>query len=139
VCLWFVSRDKKNLKFKDRKEKVLFIDARKMGTLVDRVHRELTEDDIKKISDTYHSWRNKNGKHKDVKGYCKSATLKEIQEQVYILTPGRYVGAEDIEEDDEVFDEKMKRLTAELSEQFAESKVLEKEIKKNLTGLGFEV
>jgi type I restriction enzyme M protein len=139
ACLWFAARNKKNHKFKDRKGKVLFIDARKMGVMVDRRHRELTEDDIQKIASTYHAWRGEGGKYEDVKGFCKSATIEEIQKHGHILTPGRYVGAEDVEEDDEVFEEKMKKLTAELAEQFEKSEELEKEIRKNLAGIGFEV
>ena len=139
ACLWFVSRDKKNHKFKDRREKVLFIDARKMGVMVDRRHRELTDEDIQKIASTYHAWRGEGGKYQDIKGFCKSAKLDEIQKHDYILTPGRYVGAEDVEEDDEAFDEKMKKLTAELAEQMEKGQKLDKEIRKNLAGIGFEV
>jgi len=139
ACLWFVSRDKKNHKFKDRRGKVLFIDARKMGLMIDRRHRELTEKEINKIADIYHAWRGEGGRYKDEKGFCKSTTLEEIKSQGYILTPGRYVGTEEVEEDDEKFNEKMKRLTKELSEQFEKSIELEKEIKKNLKGLGYEI
>ena len=135
ACLWFISRDKKNQKFRDRRGNFLFIDARKMGVLVDRRHRELTDGEIKKIADTYHAWRGEKGKYEDVKGLCKSVKLDEIKEQMYILTPGRYVGTEDIEEDTEPFDEKMKKLTSELSEQFKKSKELEEQIKKNLQGI----
>jgi len=137
ACLWFVSRDKKNHKFKDRREKVLFIDARKMGVMVDRRHRELTDEDIQKIASTYHAWRGEGGKYQDIKGFCKSAEIEEIQKHDYILTPGRYVGAEDIEEDDEVFEEKMKKLTAELAEQMEKGQKLDKEIRKNLAGIGY--
>ncbi|MDD5242431.1 MAG: class I SAM-dependent DNA methyltransferase [Syntrophorhabdaceae bacterium] len=139
ACLWFVARDKKNNKFKDRRGKVLFIDARKMGVMVDRRHRELTEEDIQKIASTYHAWRGEGGKYQDVKGFCKSAKLDEIQKHDYILTPGRYVGAEDVEEDDESFDEKMKKLTTELAEQMEKGQKLDKEIRKNLAGIGYEV
>src|SRR3989339_170507 len=139
ACLWFVSRDKKNHRFKDRRGKVLFIDARKMGLMIDRRHRELTDKEIDKISSVYHTWRGEGGRYKDEKGFCKSATLEEIKQQGYILTPGRYVGTEEIEEDNEAFNDKMKRLTKELSEQFNKSKGLETEIKKNLKGLGYEL
>ncbi len=139
ACLWFVARDKKNHKFKDRRGKVLFIDARKLGVMIDRRHRELTEQDIKRISDTYHAWRGEGGKYEDVLGFCKSAPLDEVRKHEWILTPGRYVGAEAEEEDPEVFAEKMKRLTAELSEQMKEGRKLDEEIKKNLAGIGFKV
>jgi type I restriction enzyme M protein len=139
ACLWFIARDKKNSKFKDRRGKVLFIDARKMGALIDRRHRELTDEEIQKIAATYHAWRGEGGKYQDIKGFCKSATLDDIEKHGHILTPGRYVGAEDIEEDDEVFEEKMKHLTAQLSDQFAKSRELETEIKKNLRGTGYDL
>ncbi|CAE6500799.1 putative type I restriction enzyme HindVIIP M protein [Candidatus Nitrosotenuis uzonensis] len=141
ACLWFVSRDKKNHKFRDRRNQVLFIDARKLGVMVDRRHRELTDEDIKRISDTYHAWRGelKDKKYKDVPGFCKSASLDEIRKHEWILTPGRYVGAEEEEEDDEVFEEKMKKLTSELSKQMEEGKRLDEEIKKNLESIGFVI
>jgi len=139
ACLWFVARDKLNHKFRDRRGDVLFIDARKMGVMIDRRHRELTAEDIKKISDTYHAWRGEGGKYADVLGFCKSAKLDEIRKHGHILTPGRYVGAEEEEEDSEIFEEKMKRLTSELAKQMEEGKKLDAEIKKNLEGIGFKV
>lgn len=137
ACLWFVARDKKNHKHRDRRGEILFIDARKMGQMIDRRHKELTPEELSKITSTYHAWRSKDGKYKDEKGFCKSAKLSEVEKNDFILTPGRYVGTEDIEEDPEVFDKKMKRLTKELSEQFEKSDELEKEIKKNLKEIGF--
>ena len=139
VCLWFLARSKKNGRFRDRRGETLFIDARQMGTLVDRVHRELTDEDIARIAGVYHAWRGDKeaGKYKDEPGFCKSAKLKEIATHDYVLTPGRYVGAAEAEEDDEPFDEKMQRLTATLFEQFDESKRLEKAIQSNLKGLGY--
>ena len=139
ACLWFIARDKKNHKFKDRRGEILFIDARKMGAMIDRRHRELTGEEIAKIAATYHAWRGKGGKYEDVPGFCKAVKLDEIKKHEFILTPGRYIGAEEEEEDGEEFKDKMKRLTGELSEQFKKSKELEAEIKKNLKGLGFEV
>ena len=139
ACLWFVARDKKNHKFRDRRGDVLFIDARKMGVMYDRRHRELTAEDVKKISDTYHAWGGEGGKYSDILGFCKSAKLDEIRKHGHILTPGRYVGAEEEEEDTELFEEKMKRLTAELSKQMQEGKKLDEEIKKNLVKIGFKV
>lgn len=139
VCLWFVSRDRHNHKYRDRHNEILFIDARKMGKMVTRKNRELTEEDINEISDTYHSWRNKKSKYKDIKGFCKAADLKEVEKHGFVLTPGRYVGFEVVEDDDEVFEEKMKRLTKELAGQFGESKKMETRIKKNLNQIGFKI
>ncbi|MEW6571540.1 MAG: class I SAM-dependent DNA methyltransferase [Nitrospirota bacterium] len=172
ACLWFLARNKKNSKFRDRRRQTLFIDARKMGYLVDRIHREFSDEEISRIARTYHAWRSKStsssvgrdnpkspspiagkdninlpsplageGKgegviYKDIPGFCKSANIEEIRAHGYVLTPGRYVGAEDIEDDDEPFDEKMKRLTAKLEEQFLESSKLEALIKRNFKGLG---
>jgi len=139
VCLWFLARDRKDSKFRDRRGEVLFIDARKMGTMVDRVHRELTDDDIQTIADTYHAWRGEEGAgvYKDAAGFCKAAIIDEIKSHGFVLTPGRYVGAEAIEDDDEPFEEKMARLTATLEEQLAEADRLEKVIRENLKGLGY--
>ncbi len=139
ACLWFISRDRKNHKFRDRRGEVLFIDARKMGAMVDRRHRELTPEDIKKIASAYHAWRGESGKYEDVKGFCCAVKLEEIRKQGHILTPGRYVGAEEVEDGGEPFDEKMKRLTTELAQQFEKSKELEAEIKKNLGGIGYDL
>lgn len=139
VCLWFISRDRKNHKFRNRKGEILFIDARNMGVMIDRRHRELTPEEIGKISGTYHAWRSKNGKYADITGFCKSAKLEEVRKHGHILTPGRYVGTEVQEEDSEAFDEKMKRLTADLADQFKKSHELEAEIKKNLKGIGYEI
>ena len=133
ACLWFIRRGKVN-----RQGEVLFIDARKMGTMVSRRNLELSAEDILKIADTYHSWRKGEG-YSDVAGFCKSAKLEEIRKHGHILTPGRYVGAEELEDDGEVFDEKMKRLTAELAKQMEEGKKLDQQIKKNLENIGFKV
>jgi type I restriction enzyme M protein len=138
ACLWFVSRDKKNNKFRDRRGKTLLIDARKMGTMIDRRHRVLTDDDIKKISSTYHAWRGEVGKYADVLGFCKSSDIEDIRKNNYVLTPGRYVGTEEQEEDDDEFEEKMQKLTSELKQQMEESARLDEEIKKNLERIGFE-
>ena len=107
ACLWFLTKDKKNNKFKDRRSKTLFIDARKMGTMIDRRHRILTEDDIRKISSTYHAWRGEGGEYNDIPGFCKSSDIEEIRKNNYVLTPGRYVGTEEEDVDDEKFEEKM--------------------------------
>jgi type I restriction enzyme M protein len=164
VCLWFLSKNKSRRViergeelpecFRDRKRETLFIDARKMGTLIDRVHRELTDADLSKIVETYRAWKldtdalvkeaEKRGvvlelalSYQDVPGFCKSATNDEIAKHDYALTPGRYVGAEEGEDDGEPFEEKMPRLVAELCTQFAESAKLEQQIKANLKGLGY--
>lgn len=140
VCLWFLARNKKNGKFRDRRGETLFIDARKLGSLVDRTHREMSEDEIARIAKTYHAWRGEKdaGKYEDIAGFCKSASREEIESHGHVLTPGRYVGAEETEDDDDMpFDERMKQLTAKLKGQFAESAKLEKEILKNLASLGF--
>lgn len=132
VCLWFISKKRDN-----RKDKILFIDARKMGTMVTRKHRELSDEEIKQIYDTYHNWRD--GKdYEDVQGFCKSADIEEVRGHEYILTPGRYVGIEEVEDDGEPFDEKMTRLTGELAEMFDQSHQLEEEIKKRLGAIGYE-
>jgi type I restriction enzyme M protein len=137
VCLWFLTKNKQDGKRRDRRGETLFIDARKMGTLIDRVHRELTKDDIRKIVSTYHAWRGEGGDFADVPGFCKSATKEDIAGHGYVLTPGRYVGAEEVEDDGEPFEEKMARLVAELNAQFAESARLEQAIQENLKGLGY--
>lgn len=139
ACLWFIARDKKNHNFRDRRGEVLFIDARNMGVMVDRRHKELNDADVEKIAKVYHAWRGEGGKYEDVKGFCKSVKIDEIRKHEHILTPGRYVGAEDAEADAEPFDEKMKRLTGELSEQFKKSDELKGEIKKHLKTLGWEI
>ena len=131
VSLWFLSKNKK------QKDKTLFIDARKLGTMVTRKNRELTDGDIQKIADTYNAYAA--GTLADVKGFCAVATTEEIAKQDYILTPGRYVGIEEQEDDGEPFEEKMARLTGELSELFQKSHELEEEIRKNLGAIGYEV
>ena len=198
VCLWFISRDKSGGKpstrptghpsptgrrdgdegrLRDRRKQTLFIDARKMGTLIDRVHRELTDADLEKITSTYHAWRGNAGsrggaenaeekktsaseslrasasprEYSDIPGFCKSATTDEIAAHGHVLTPGRYVGAEEVEDDGDPFEKKMPRLVAELHAQFARllspwersgegaclSAKLEQTIKANLRGLGY--
>jgi type I restriction enzyme M protein len=139
VCLWFIARSKKNGKFAERRRNTLFIDARKLGALIDRVHRDLTDEEILRIAGTYHAWRGEKGagKYKDIAGFCKIASLDDIKQHGYVLTPGRYVGAEEIEDDDELFEDKMKRLTAALQEQFAESRRLEQEIGSSLTSIRY--
>lgn len=144
ACLWFLARDKSNGKrgsatLRDRRGEVLFIDARSLGKLVDRTRRELTDEDIQKIADTYHAWRGERaaGDYEDVPGFCKSATLEEIRKHGHVLTPGRYVGAAAVEEDGEPFEDKMQRLSALWREQQAEAARLDVAIEANLKALGF--
>ena len=166
ACLWFLTRNKKS-SGRDRKNEILFIDARNMGRMIDRKHRELDyETEIKYIADTYHRWKSKNNTsvsadaklsvaadapgcykasetasekdYSDIKGFCKSATLDEVRSHDYILTPGRYVGIEEQADDGEPFDEKMTRLTGELAEMFAKRSELEEEIRKRLGAIGFD-
>jgi type I restriction enzyme M protein len=147
ACLWFLTRNKNNHKFRDRRGETLFIDARKLGHLVDRTHRELHDEEVVRIAGMYHLWRGEKSvrpeqvegrtEYADMPGFCKSATLDEISRHGHVLTPGRYVGAEAQEADGEPFEQKMKRLTAKLDEQFAESAGLEKDIRQALKQLSF--
>ncbi|WP_311398713.1 class I SAM-dependent DNA methyltransferase [Lautropia mirabilis] len=140
ACLWFLTREKSPGKGRrDRRGQVLFIDARKMGELVDRTRRELTDAEIQKIADTYHAWRGEKnaGEYADVAGFCKSATLEDIRKHDHVLTPGRYVGAAEQEDDGEPFEEKMRRLSALWREQRAEGARLDALIEANLKELGF--
>lgn len=131
VTLWFITRGKKQT------GKTLFIDARNMGHMVDRKHRDFSEEDIARLADTFTAFQK--GTLEDVRGFCAVVTTNQIADQDYILTPGRYVGIEEKEEDDEPFADKMNRLTTELGGMFAKSHELEEEIKKNLEGIGFKV
>ena len=139
VCLWFLTRSKQGRAAEQRKRngETLFIDARRMGTLVDRVHRELTPEDLETLAAVYHDWRKEGGNYEDKAGWWKSATLEEIRKHDYILTPGRYVGAEEVEDDGPPFEEKMTALSTELYQQFARAEELEVVIKKNLKALGY--
>ena len=131
VTLWFISRGKK------QPGKTLFIDARNMGHMVDRKHRDFSEEDITRLADTFTAFQN--GTLQDTKGFCAVATTDQIAAQDYILTPGRYVGIEEGPQDDEPFEAKMNRLTAELGTMFTKSHALEEQIKKNLEGIGFKI
>ena len=151
ACLWFLARSRMadspsgagaatpTRSLRDRRGELLFIDARKLGHMVDRTHRELTDEDITRIADTYHAWRGEAGAedYADVPGFCKSASSEEVRRHGHVLTPGRYVGAEPQEDDGEPFDVMMKRLVAELREQQAEGARLDASIKANLVSLGF--
>ncbi|MCL2360074.1 class I SAM-dependent DNA methyltransferase [Candidatus Bathycorpusculum sp.] len=144
ACLWFIARNKHPNKYRNRRGETLFIDARNLGTMISRRHRELTLDDIKKVADTYHAWRgepieNQTGAYRDVVGFCKAVKLEEIRNQGYILTPGRYVGIAEQEGDGEPFEEKMARLTVELSEMFKRSHELEGDIRQRLGAIGYDL
>jgi type I restriction enzyme M protein len=134
ACLWFLNKAKPA----HRKGQTLFIDARRMGFLIDRTLRDLSDADIDQIAGTFHHWRTGADGYTDLPGFCKTATLDEIAGHGYVLTPGRYVGAADVEDDGEPFEEKMARLTATLQEQFAESARLEAVIRQNLSRLGYD-
>ena len=163
ACIWFLTKNKKARPdgtgegaFRDRKGEVLFIDARNIGYMKDRVLRDFSPEDIEKITDTYHAWKmdysdvdvgdgiqaaidpNLDYLYEDIPGFCKSAILDDIKQHDYVLTPGRYVGAAEEEDDGEPFAEKMARLTKQLKEQFEQGDKLEGEIKKNLAGLGYD-
>ena len=141
ACLWYLARNKNpGNGWRDRRGEVLFIDARKMGVMIDKVRRELTDDDAQRIADVYHAWRGEKdaGEYADVAGFCKSVKLEEIAKHGHVLTPGRYVGAEEVEDDDEAFAEKMTRLTEQLGEQMAKGAELDALIRQKLGGLGYE-
>jgi type I restriction enzyme M protein len=140
VSLWFLDRDKTSRGsqgWRDRKGEVLFIDARKLGHLVDRTHRELTDDEIARIAGTYHAWRGEPGagSYEDVAGFCATATVEKIGEHRYVLTPGRYVGAEDVEDNGEPIEEKLARLKTELFDAFTESDRLQERVRAALDQL----
>jgi len=139
ACLWFLARNKTNGKFRNRSNQVLFIDAREIGTMISRRQKELTEDDISKIGEIYHSWRSKEWeeKYKDVSGLCKSASIEEIRNNNYILTPGRYIEFREEEDDGVEFEGKMKKLTSELKEQISKAKEIDELINKNLSSIGY--
>lgn len=142
ACLWFLARNKNpGNGWRDRRGEVLFIDGRKLGVLVDRTRRELSDGDVQRIADTYHAWRGEPNarEYTDVPGFCKSASLEAIREHGHILTPGRYVGTEDMEGDDESFEERMIRLTTALGEQLAESAALQITMREKLRLIGFPV
>ncbi|HYL91026.1 MAG TPA: class I SAM-dependent DNA methyltransferase [Burkholderiales bacterium] len=139
ACLWFLARDKKNHKFRERRGHVLFIDARKLGKLVDRIHRELTDDELSRIAKTYHAWRGEKdaGKYEDTPGFCKSTSLEEIREHGHVLTPGRYVGTAAQEDNGEPFEGRIKLLISTLRKQQADAAKLDAAIAAKLARLGY--
>ena len=140
VSLWILNNNKStNSNYRSRKNEVLFIDARNLGQMIDRKTRELTQEDVSKIASVYHEWRRKDGDYSDIAGFVKSETLEEIEKNNYVLTPGRYVGIEEVEDEGISFEEKMTELTKTLSGQFKKSRELEEEIKKQLASIGFEM
>lgn len=146
ACLWFLARNRKNHppssragKFRDRSNEILFIDARKLGTMINRKNKAFTDDDIAKITNAYHSWRDKDGKYDDIAGFCKSATIAEVEGNNFVLTPGRYVGTEEVEDDGVPFEEKVNTIAAELKEQFEQSNTLQNKIKENLLRVGIKI
>jgi type I restriction enzyme M protein len=139
ACIWFLNRGKNIDGHSKRNGKILFIDAGGKGYMEDKTHRNFTDNDIKYIADTYHNWRTEGSEYKDIKGYCKSATLEDVQNHKYMLTPGRYVGIPDEENDGVPFEEKMATYTAELREQMENGNRLDEEIKKSLAEIGFQV
>ncbi len=139
ACLWFISRKRAGNGNRKRSGEILFIDATEVGHMIDRKHRVFTDEDVSQIANTYHEWRKENGDYEDIKGFCKSATLADVEKHKHVLTPGRYVGIPDEEDDGVPFEEKMKTLTAELAEQMAEEKRLDDEIREQLKRVGFEL
>ncbi|TNF09209.1 MAG: DNA methyltransferase, partial [Gammaproteobacteria bacterium] len=147
VCLWFITKNKKAVvveghsdsNHRNRQGETLFIDARNLGSMIDRTHKEFTTEDIAEITRTYHAWRGeaKDGSYEDVPGFCKAATLEDIKANDYVLTPGRYVGAAEIEDDGIPFEEKMTELTQTLYQQMEESEKLDAVIRENLEKLGY--
>jgi type I restriction enzyme M protein len=147
ACLWFLARNRKGFSpagrngkggLRDRSNEILFIDARKLGVMINRRNKELTDADLQKIAATYHSWRNVNGAYEDVAGFCKAATLDEVRNNNYVLMPGRYVGTEAEEDDGILFSDKITALTTKLAEQLSKGHSLETEIRENLKSIGYE-
>ena len=138
VCIWILARDRRNHKLRDRSDEILFVDARKMGEMTDRTHRSLRATDIAKIAGAYHAWRTTTGNYEDIAGFCRSATLTEVRKHRHILTPGRYVGTEELEEDGEPLRDKMSRLSSLLTEQQIESSRIDAEINEVLLRLSYE-
>ncbi len=139
ACIWFISRKRTGNGDRKRTGEILFIDASEVGHMADKTHREFSEDDIAKISETYHEWRKRDGKYEDIKGFCKSAGIDEITKHNFVLTPGRYVGIEDEIDDGIPFEEKIATLTTKLAEQMKEEKKLDEEIKKQLNTIGLKI
>ncbi|MCM3390234.1 type I restriction-modification system subunit M [Ureibacillus chungkukjangi] len=139
VCIWIISKGKSKTGRRKRDNEILFMDARKLGFMADRTHKEFSEEDIKTITETFNRWRGTvNEEYEDLQGFCRSVTLEDVRNNDYILTPGRYVGLEEVEDDGELFEVKMARITSELSEQFVKSNDLNDQIREALGGIGYE-
>jgi type I restriction enzyme M protein len=139
ACLWFLARNRTNHKFRNRKDEILFIDARKLGTMTSRKSKVLTDADIAQISEAYHNWRNIDGNYQDVQGFCKSTSLAEVEANNFVLTPGRYVGTEDVEDDGIPYEEKVAAISENLKGYFEQSIELQHRIKSNLAKVGIEI
>ena len=139
ACLWFLARNRTNHKYRNRENEILFIDARKLGSMVSRKSKKFTDEDIAKISETYHNWRNIDGEYEDEQGFCKSANLEEVEANNFVLTPGRYVGTQEVEDDGIPFEEKIETITDNLKEYFNTSIELQERIKNNLKKVGIEL
>lgn len=144
ACIWFLARNREGTAggergiLRKRSNEILFIDARKLGVMVNRRNKELTDADIQKVASTYHNWRNLKGEYTDVAGFCKAATMDEVRSNNYVLMPGRYVGTEEAEDDGVLFNDKITALTTKLGEQLSKGHELENEIRKNLKSIGYE-
>jgi type I restriction enzyme M protein len=138
ACLWFLAKNRTNGKFRNRANEILFIDARKLGAMVNRRNKTLTDADIQQITSAFHNWRNNDGNYADVAGFCKTVLLEEVKNSNYVLMPGRYVGTEEAETDGIPFEEKMDKLTTRLAEQFAKGDTLKQTIRDNLKSIGYE-
>lgn len=139
ACLFFLARNRTGGKYRNRKDEILFIDARKTGTLISRKNKAFTDEDISKIADVYHNWKSKDGDYEDIQGFCKSSTIKEVEDNNFVLTPGRYVGTEDIEDDGISFEDKVAVISENLKSHFEQSIELQQRIKLNLKKVGIEI
>ena len=139
ACLWFLARNRTNHKFRDRSGEILFIDARKIGHMTSRKNKAFNDADIAQIANAYHNWRNKDGNYEDIQGFCKSATLAEVEANNFVLTPGRYVGTEEVEDDGIPYEEKVAAISENLKAYFEKSVELQERIKHNLLKVGIEL
>jgi type I restriction enzyme M protein len=139
ACLWFLARNRTNHKFRNRSGEILFIDARKLGTMTSRKHKAFEDTDIAQIAKAYHNWRNIDGHYEDVQGFCKSANLAEVEANNFVLTPGRYVGTEEVEDDGIPYEEKVATISENLKRYFEKSIELQERIKNNLKKVGIDI